>query len=206
MKPTVLKQIKKIECLKTRFGFLNKDCIMKKKHALSIALVASMGLAATPVLSVTQGTLGATSQGEIDVILNLSKVIQISSLTDIDFETVTPDANATATESFCVYSNAEAGTYTIETTSTHGTGQAFAMKHETLTNTLPYTLTMNGGDGEKTLLNGTESTDSFTANGTDYDCDSNNNATLAATVLASDLESRPSGGYSDTLVLVVSPD
>lgn len=182
---------------------------MKKQHLLNIALLTSVGLAATPVLSApVQGSLGTTSEGKLDVLLELGKVIQISKLADIDFNTVTPDANAdlVASDSFCVYSNSAVGTYKITSTSTQGTGTDFAMKHGSKTDTLPYTLTMNGGAGKKPLTSGTISTDSFAANGTAFDCGTSTNATLEATVLAADLASRPSGSYSDTLTLLVTPD
>lgn len=193
--------------MEARLLFSTNRYTMKNKHVLNIALIASMGLAAAPVFSTTSdGSLGGTSEGNVDVLLNLGKMIQISSLTDIDFTTVAPNADAQASDLFCVYSNTSVGTYKITSTSTEGSGSDFALKHAGSTATLPYTLTMDDGSGQKSLVSGTESTDSFAADGSAFDCGGSTNATLEATVLGADLASRPSGSYSDTLVLVVTPD
>ena len=89
-----------------------------------------MGLAAAPVFSTTSdGSLGGTSEGNVDVLLNLGKMIQISSLNDINFNTVAPNADVLASDQFCVYSNTSVGTYKITSSSTQGAATAFALNH-----------------------------------------------------------------------------
>ena len=183
---------------------------MNKRNLLQTALAASIGIGASNVSAVTQGSIGATSTGEIDVLLVLDKVIQISALDDLDFGNVTPDplsTEITATEDFCVYSNDETPTYEITATTTEGSGGAFAMTHATLTDEIPYTLELDDGSTGDVLLSSAAITSSdFTADAASFDCSSGTNATLTATVQTSDIESSAAGSYSDTLTLLVTPD
>ena len=180
---------------------------MLKKRLSSIAIAATMGLAVTPALSApTQGTLGSTSTGDVQLYLFLASSIQISSLNDLDFDFVTAGADKSVAESFCVYSNSDVGTYKITTSSQNGTDGGYAMKHTTKADTLAYSLTMDDGSGKKTLTSGTQSTDSFPANSASTNCGGSTNATVEATVTSANLAAVAAGEYTDTLVLVVSPD
>ena len=88
--------------------------------ALAVAALATV--AASNAFAATQGTLGATSQGSLDITLTIDQLVQISALNDIALGNYTGGANMTGVDDLCVYSNI--GGYQITATG-DGTGSAF---------------------------------------------------------------------------------
>ena len=86
--------------------------------ALAVAAVATF--AASNAFAATQGTLGATSTGSLNITLTIDALVQISALDDIPLGNYTGGANMTGADDLCVYSNT--GGYEITATGDDGAG------------------------------------------------------------------------------------
>ncbi len=172
-----------------------------KQVARSLILIV-FGSATTSLFAATDGTLGATSQGDFDINLSVGDLIQISRLDDVTL-TYTPGSNATNSEDFCVYTNAASGTYNVTATSANAAAGVFRLASGA--NFIPYAL-----DYETvTLTSGVNSNNGgagYAANTTSNNCGASDNATVDITVTEADILTQPSGNYSDTVTLLVSPN
>ena len=90
----------------------------------ALALAAFATFAAANAFAATDGTLGATSQGTLEITLTIDPLVQISALDDIPLGNYTGAGNMTGGDDLCVYSNN--GGYHITATG-NGNGQAFEL-------------------------------------------------------------------------------
>lgn len=89
-------------------------------------------------VSATQGTLGATSVGDVQIGLAISDAARISGLDDAIFGTYDGTGNVTNNDDVCVFSTT--GSYEITATG-DGAGGAFTITDGS--NTIPYTVRWN---------------------------------------------------------------
>ncbi len=166
-----------------------------KKLALGGALVA----VTTGAYAASDGTLGATSTGTIDISLTVNGAVKISNLDDITLPAFS-GADVSDTQTACVYSNSTGGGYTLTATAT---GASFDLSGTG--GSIPYAVEYDDGSGYVSLTHG--STANMTgASATDDDCGgSGSNATVQVSVAAADASAVPQGGYTSTLTLVVAP-
>ena len=159
-------------------------------------------LAAGDVFAANQGTLGATSQGDLTITLNIDPLVQISRIDDIPLGAYTGGGDMTGADNLCVYTNN--GGYDI-TASGSGTGGAFELAQGL--NTIPYTVewATSAGAGSGTGL--TSGTPLAGLGGTfsTPDCGATDNAQVIVTVSNTDLGAAPTGPYSGVLTLMVAP-
>jgi hypothetical protein len=169
----------------------------------ALAVAAFATVAAGNAFAATQGTLGATSQGSIDITLTIAPLVQISALDDIALGTYTGGANMTGDDTLCVYSNT--GGYQITATG-NGPGSAFELLGGSAN--IPYTVewadTAGAGTGTPLTTN-----TPLTGQGgtfTTPDCGSVDNARVFVTVNSTALASAPADNYIGVLTLLVAPE
>lgn len=167
---------------------------MIKAIAASSLLVASAG-----VFAATQGSLGATSSGSVDINVTITDVVQISGLTDANFGTyVAGTGDLTNNGTACVYRNGT-GLYQM-TVSTTGS----VLEVSDGTNAIPYALTINGtpitASGQ--VLTGQA------GNAVDPTCGGGTNATIDVVIAETDLQAAPSSAtaYTSTVTMLVAPE
>ena len=170
--------------------------------ALAVAAFATFG--ASNAFAATQGTLGATSTGSLNITLTIDALVQISALDDIPLGNYTGGANMTGADDLCVYSNT--GGYEITATGDDGAGGSAFELVGTSAN-IPYTVewadTAGAGTGTA-LTTGTP----LTGQGgtfTTPDCGGVDNARVIVTVNSTDLGAAPADNYLGVLTLLVAP-
>ena len=179
---------------------------MKRSTIASKLKTIAMGgafaaMASSGAFAATQGTLGSTSTGTIDISLEVLGVVKISNLANVtlpDFAGV----DVSQTQGACIYSNSTGGGYRITATATGG---AFNLVNGA--NTIPYTVDYNDGSGTGflPLTHGSQVAKSGASN-VDDDCGgAGTNATVQVNVAAADASSAPQGTYTSTLTLIVAP-
>lgn len=187
---------------------------MKKVGAM-VAAISLTTTVLTPfnVMAATQGTLGATSTGSVDLSVTKPPRADINGLVDLSLSSwVNGDGDQELTEDVCVYSTKSGGGYTIKAS---GSGASSAFTLANGANTLPYSVTWNAGGvgnlantGVALAANTTSSAlshasrDSSTCNG----AHPGPTARLVVGLLASDLDGIVDGTYSGTLTMLVTPN
>ena len=174
-----------------------------KTHNKVLATVIA-GLFSSAALAATDGTMGATSSGQIDINLEVLDSVEITALNDIDFGqyggTDTGDINAG--DAYCVYRNGGDG-YTITPSSSNG---KFALVG-VLGDEINYSVKLNGAaTGAASASAVAYNSASATFSGSSArDCGATDNASVDVSVTESDLRTASTDTYSDTLILLVSP-
>lgn len=169
-------------------------------------MIAANGFAAT------QGTTGATSEGTLDITLNVLDEVRISNLTDITLGDFV-GADLTGSSDACIYRSGT-GLYQI-TAEGSGAANAFELS-DGGTNTVEYTVSFQevGAATSTDLTSGTPVSGtagdpaSETCANPDPDPTAGplNTATISVTVAQGDLAALPAASYSGTLTLSVAPE
>ena len=173
---------------------------MKYSRLVKTTLFA-LGVASSSVMAATQGTLGTTSTGTLDITLDIDNLMRVSNLDDINLGTYAGAGNLTGSDSFCVYRNG-AGNYAITMT---GSGAANAFTLANGGNTLPYTVEFVNG-GNNAMTTGAALTGQAGANTTSDTCGGTDNVSVNVAVDNADLAAAPAGNYTGTLTIVVAPE
>lgn len=162
--------------------------------ALSVALAAASGAAS----AATQGTVGATSAGDLNIQVVVPSLIRITDLADIDLGTYTGDGlDMTGSSPACVRRNS-AGNYGIVATSTNG---SFALAGGVVAGTLPYSVSWGGSALTYNTSLGAQVADSGTLGACTPVA-----GKLSVTVTGASLDAAEPDTYTDTLILTVTPE
>ena len=154
----------------------------------------------------TQGTLGSTSQGQINISASVASKVQISNLQDVTFTTIDPGTAASNAQNVCVFSNTATKGYNIKAT---GTSTAFTLANSSLT--VPYTVEWANTTAQTSgtsLTAGTALTGQ-TSLATNPTCNAGANptASLIVKISSADLLTMQSNtAYTGTLTLLVGPE
>ena len=175
-----------------------------KKTLLASAFLLTAVIAPSSFAATTDGVLGATSTGNVDINLEVLDSVQISALDTIDFGTYGGvDTGArNIEEGYCVYVNG-ADNYTITPTSTNG---SFALVGG-LGDTIPYDVKIAGaatGASIGTSVVYNTASASFAGNSS-LTCGGADNASLDVSIAEQDIRDATTDTYADTLILLVSP-
>jgi len=167
---------------------------------LAIAAVAT--LAAGNAFAATQGILGATSEGSLEITLTIEPLVQISALNDIALGTYAGGGNMSGADDLCVYSNT--GGYEITATG-NGAGGAFELIGTAVN--LPYTVqwATSAGAGSGNAMTAGAPLGGQGGTFTTPDCGASDNAQVIVAVDSTDLASAPTGNYTGVLTLLVAP-
>lgn len=183
-----------------------------QRNLLNAAVATSMMVGASLAGAATQGTVGATSTGSVDLNILVPGLVLVNNLDDM-FLTYTPGGgDVQATETFCVWStpgltyditfdasNPAVGTdFTAVSGSTDSVVYGVEFDDWTVgTSWVPVT-------DNVTLDNGTLGY--FAANNTTPGCTTDNAALRVTAEELGNLDAAPAGVYTDTITLIVAPN
>lgn len=169
----------------------------------ALAVAAVITFAAGSAFAATQGTLGATSTGSLDITLTIDPLVQISALDDIALGTYTGGGNMTGADDLCVYSNN--GGYDITATG-NGAGNAFELigAGANIPYTVEWATTAGAGTGTALTTGVTLASQTGTFTG-GPNCGGVDNAQVIVTVDSADLAAAPADAYTGVLTLLVAP-
>ena len=176
---------------------------MNFKMIQAAAVAASLAVAsfAGAAHAATNGTLGATSTGSVDINAVIPNLAQISGLDDINLGTWS-GADLSGSDQFCVFSSTRS--YTITATSGNGTGATFRLK-DAGTNFIAYTVSWTDSAPATTALTSGTASGAQATSATSVNCGGADNTTVSVNVPSANIASVPAGNYSDTLTLLVTP-
>jgi hypothetical protein len=162
------------------------------------------GLISTSVFAATDGSMGSTSTGQIDLDLQVLDSVEISALNDIDFNTYggTDVGDINAGDAYCVFVNG-GDDYTITPTSTNGKFSLIGV----LGDEIDYTVKLVGaatGAASASAVGYNIASSTF-AGSSARDCGSADNGSVDINIVESQISAASTDTYSDTLVLLVSP-
>lgn len=188
--------------------FLSIDQRLGAKRLLAAAAIAACGMAAGQAAAApTQGTLGATSTGIINISASVPNRARITGLSDVAFTNQDPNTAASNAQNVCVWSNTATKGYTITATGS-GTSNAFTLTNGTTT--VPYSVAWAASSNQTSgsaLVAGTAS-GSLTSTATQQACTSGPtaSASLIVGISTTDLGGMVAGSsYTGTLTLLVTP-
>ncbi|MBL0317870.1 MAG: hypothetical protein IPP74_00955 [Alphaproteobacteria bacterium] len=180
---------------------------------ISLLMTSILCLQAGGAFAATQGTLGATSTGSVDISVTKPSRARISNLNDLTLASwVDGDGNQTLTDDVCIYSTSASGAYTVLATG-DGASNAFTLTDGSAT--LPYSVSWNDGGVGSLSNTGTALTTAVTsgtfnnASGDSSTCagtSPGNTARLIVDITEADLDQVYAAVYTGTLTLVVTPD
>lgn len=172
------------------------------KFAQKVAVASTAAaLFAGSAFAATQGTIGATSTGSVDINAVIPNLIQISNLNDINLGTWSGSGDMTGNDENCVWSTTRG--YNLTAT---GSGAANAFTITDGSNTIAYSVAWDDVDtNDQAVTSGDalagQATDALTTN-----CLGGDTANVTVTVAEADAAAAPAGSYSGTLTLVVAPE
>lgn len=177
------------------------------RFGLAVAGIAAVTIAA-PALAATQGTLGATSTGNVTITVSVPSRVQITGLTDVAFTNVDPSTTATNAQSNCVWSNTATKGYTITATGS-GTSGAFTLASGALA-PVNYSVQWNQSTGQSTgtALTAASVSGTFNSTATTPTCATApaTSSSLIVSISSAQLLTMASlTTYTGTLTLLVSP-
>jgi hypothetical protein len=167
--------------------------------ALASALVASTG-----VLAATDGTLGATSSGELNVSLAVADRVQITGLDDIALGSYSGTGSLVGGSTFCVYRNGT-GVYDLTVTSLNDDSGTFRATDGT--DFIAYSVEIDDSvvASNGVLVASGAAQTGLAGNGTSTSCGGADNASLQVTFDELDLQAAPTGSFADVITLLVEP-
>ncbi len=180
-----------------------------KPYRAGLAFAGMAGaLMASPAMAATQGTLGATSTGNITITVSVPSRVQITGLSDVAFTNVDPTVTATNAQSNCVWSNTATKGYTITATGS-GTSGAFTLASGALT-PVTYSVQWNQSSAQTsgTALTAATASGTFNSTATTPTCATApaTSSSLIVSISSAQLLNMASlTTYTGTLTLLVSP-
>ena len=167
-----------------------------------LALGGALAAVATNGFAVTQGTVGFTSTGDVDITLTVNDEVNITNLADILLPAFA-GADVSGTSPACIYRNGGA-TYQVTATGS-GPANAFQLINAGLTDTVNYSVTWDDGTGALPMTSGLAVNRTNAVN-VDNNCAGvGNNAQIEVTVTAADASVLPADSYLGTLYFLVAP-
>ncbi len=174
-------------------------------------LIASLAVLATAndAMAATDGTLGATSTGTININASVANRVRITGLTDVSFLNQDAGTAASNAQDICIWSNTATKGYSISATG-NGTAGAFTLA-STGGLSVDYSVQWEDISGASTgtsLTAGAAST-GYTSSATHQSCNvgPSNSASLIVGLDTTALSSMQAGAtYTGVLTLLVSPE
>jgi len=157
------------------------------------------------VVAATDGSLAATSTGDLSLDLSIPNLTQLSGISDLDFGNYSGSGTASQNDDVCVYTNNATGQYKI---TAKGSGPAFAFTLVNGSHTVPYTVRWNaatGVSGNFALTTNVQSAALSGANTSSVTCSGSNSANFQVNMTQGSLMSVPAGTYTGILTLVLDP-
>jgi len=186
-----------------------EDFIMKPRILFAGIAASFLMLVSGFALAASDGELGLTSEGEVEITLDIGDRVQISDLDDIvlTWDGVTDTGNIEATEEVCVYSSATSG-YQITISGIQSSGFALNAGGPTM---ITYNVHWeddpinDDNTGFRAVTKGSPLRNNI-GDAEFYTCGGGTNARLRIQVARSGLPATTAGNYADTLTLNVAPE
>ncbi len=177
---------------------------MKLNKLAKGLVIAGAMIVGGSAIAATQGNLGLTSTGTVDITVGVGDQIQITALADMGGAYV-PGTDFTDTSPACVYRNGGTGDFNVTMTSANGSGTDFQLNDAGTF--VVYDVTFNDSvsgavDMDNNVLNNTDFTNANTVSPT---CGGSPQSTIAINVPDANLGAVAAGTYADTLTIVVAP-
>jgi hypothetical protein len=170
-----------------------------------LGLGAAAFLTGSLALAATQGTLGSTSSGTMNINSTKGNAVMISGLADITFPASFTAPISSIDQTACIYSTT--GNYLLTATSANANGTTFQLANGG--NQIIYTVAwsvLSSGGTLTTLASGQQSGTTFVnANQSSTSCNGGNDSHVEITIDAGTFNSAPTGSYTDTLTFTVAP-
>ncbi|MCK5873759.1 MAG: hypothetical protein KAG82_03625 [Alcanivoracaceae bacterium] len=177
------------------------------KKLLAMAVAASMGMTGAAWAATADGDVGATSEGSVDILLEIPSLIQVLVEGDLDLGIFDPLALADETGAIgaCVRTNG-ATTYDITATSANDNAGAFRMA-DGAGNFIEYTFNWAGVALTSATLNDNAGAGFARDNvGPGFStCTAAGNSKIDVVVPEANMLAAEAGNYLDTVTLLVSP-
>ncbi|MAM71169.1 MAG: hypothetical protein CMP91_08515 [Gammaproteobacteria bacterium] len=177
---------------------------MKTRKTILTALIAGL-IGSSAALASTDGSLGSTSTGQIDLDLEVLDSVEINELDDIDFGQYGggDSGDINDGDAYCVYVNG-GGDYNITPTSSNG---EFKLVGDSSADEIAYTVKFAGAaTGASSESAVAYNSPSATFQGSSArDCGAANNASVDVSIAESEIRAASTDTYADTLILLVSP-
>lgn len=172
--------------------------------ARSITLASALAASGAAVAA-NDGSIGATSSGDLQVTLAVGDRVRISSLNDIALGGYTGAGDLVGSDAFCAYRNGT-GLYSLSVASANAAAGVYRARKGA--KVIPYTVRI---DDDVDASNGLSVVSGATVTGlqgsaTSASCSGSDNAALEVTFAAADLQGANAGAYTDTLTLLVQPN
>ena len=173
--------------------------------ATASAIATASMLCATSAYAASQGSMGASSTGSLDITMDAPGMVRVSDFVDMSFDLATWDGVSPYgySDGICVWSNT--GGYNVTAT---GDGPAGSFEISFGGSRVPYSVTwadqVSAADPLTTAVALT--TQQATVNSTTCNSGADNTATVQVIFAATDLAMAIAGSYSGTLTVVVAPE
>ena len=173
--------------------------------AAPIIITAAL-MAPYQAFAASQGSVGATSTGSVDIDLTVPQLARISALNDIALGTWTGTGGLSGSDSLCVWTTT--GAYNVTATGS-GAGGAFTLDDGsggTLAYAVEWADTAAAGAGSAMTAGAALNGQNAAATSTTCNGGANLDATVLVDVIEADLAAASYGNYTGTLTLVVAPE
>lgn len=181
------------------------------RHSLSKlakgAVFGSMVAAASMAAHAADGTLGATSNVDMNVQVTIPSLIKIHSVSNVDLGTYSVGTAPSATSNFCVWGNVNTYTMTITSANPSGTSEPQMTDGSEF---VPYDVYFDD-NGAATAASDAVTSGSVLAPATPYATTGGTitgncaNASVFISVPEANLQAVSAGAYNDTMTLLVAP-
>jgi hypothetical protein len=165
-------------------------------------------LISSTVLAATQGTLGTTSTGTINISITLPALVEVTGFSDITLGS-TSSFPATGNTTACIYSNVASplGSYFVTATSQNTSGTDFRVK-DSGTDFIAYSAFWNNASSASqttSLTSGTKTAQQTGGSAVSLNCGGSPNANFNISFSAAQVQGAPAASYSDVVTLLISP-
>jgi hypothetical protein len=167
---------------------------------------------ARELFAANDGTLGATSTGDVNISVVKPALVQVSGMSDLTLSSYKlGDGDQRLSTTVCVYSSTAYGGYRVFVTG-DGVGGAYTLSNGG-SNTLAYSVIWNSGGagglgttGDLLTYLGDLNVDN--ASTTSFDCNANANPTAQLNIefTQANLDAAPAGTYTGLITVLVTPN
>jgi len=165
-------------------------------------LVGLALLAPTAASAATDGAFGLTSVGSTDISIIRGETAMASGLEDIVLAPWTEgDTPPRGTATACIYTST--GSYQVSASSSNGAGGNFRLTSGA--SFINYRVRWNDGVSGLTLLANGTPVGGFVGDSTSLNCGGANPATIQVNISNAAISAAPTGAYSDTLTIMITP-
>ncbi len=159
-------------------------------------------LFAGSAVAASQGNLGRSSNGSVDIRAHIPGLIKISNLDDIDLGTWSGSGDLVGSDENCVWSTTRG--YNL-TASGSGAGNAFTITDGA--NDIAYSVAWDDTDSTDQAVTVGTALSAQVTNAVSVNCAARGDtANVAVTISEADMAAAPAGTYNGTLTLIVAPE